>query len=220
MPAILFGSISTIADTSELQREAFNRAFAEHGLDWEWGREDYLAMLESNGGRDRVAEFAASRGDDVDADAVHRTKSEIFRTSLAGADLAPRAGVAETVRRARERDLSVALVTTTSPENVTALAGALAGQLDLDGFDLLVDSSHVASGKPDPEAYAVALRALDVAPDTCVAIEDNLGGVTSAQAAGVACVAFPNANTAAHDFSAARARRDRIDLDDLQSFLP
>ena len=36
MSAILFGSISTIADTSELQRQAFNQAFKAHGLDWDW----------------------------------------------------------------------------------------------------------------------------------------------------------------------------------------
>jgi hypothetical protein len=34
MSAILFGSISTLADTSELQRRAFNEAFSAHGLDW------------------------------------------------------------------------------------------------------------------------------------------------------------------------------------------
>lgn len=33
MPAILLRSISTLADTSELQRQAFNQAFAQHGLD-------------------------------------------------------------------------------------------------------------------------------------------------------------------------------------------
>ena len=36
MTAILFGSISTLADTSEIQRDSFNQAFAEHGLDWTW----------------------------------------------------------------------------------------------------------------------------------------------------------------------------------------
>lgn len=220
MPAILFGSISTIADTSELQRESFNRAFAEHGLNWRWDRQDYLAMLESSGGRDRVAQFAAARGEDVDADAVHRTKSEVFRASLVEADLVPRAGVAETVQQAHQHEMPVALVTTTSAENVAALAGALAGKLDLDGFDLLVDSSHVSASKPDPEAYAFALRTLDLDPGSCVAIEDNLGGVTSARGAGVTCVAFPNANTAAHDFSVAEARRDHLDLDDLRALLP
>ena len=32
--AILFGSIGTIVETSELQRKSFNQAFFEAGLDW------------------------------------------------------------------------------------------------------------------------------------------------------------------------------------------
>lgn len=34
MGTILFGSISMLADTSEVQRESFNEAFGEFGLDW------------------------------------------------------------------------------------------------------------------------------------------------------------------------------------------
>ena len=83
MPAMFFGSISTIADTSELQRQAFNDAFAEHGLDWHWDRDAYQALLQSSGGSDRVAEYARSKGDSVDAEAVHRTKSELFQQRLA-----------------------------------------------------------------------------------------------------------------------------------------
>ena len=45
MPALLLGSISTVADTSELQRQAFNQAFEEHGLDWQWDQDQYRAML-------------------------------------------------------------------------------------------------------------------------------------------------------------------------------
>ena len=85
MSAILFGSISTVADTSELQRAAFNQAFAEHGLDWTWDRDDYRAMLATSGGRSRVAEYARARGQAVDAQAVHATKSALFQKSLAGA---------------------------------------------------------------------------------------------------------------------------------------
>lgn len=44
LSALLFGSISTIADTSERQRHAFNEAFAEHGLDWQWDRDEYLKV--------------------------------------------------------------------------------------------------------------------------------------------------------------------------------
>ena len=58
MPALLFGSISTLADTSEEQRAAFNEAFARHGVDWRWERDEYRQLLTSNGGAARIAEFA------------------------------------------------------------------------------------------------------------------------------------------------------------------
>ena len=90
MPAILFGSISTLADTSELQRRAFDEAFASAELDWNWSRDDYRDMLGSNGGADRVSEYAKSVGTEVDAVAVHATKSSIFQQLLADADVQPR----------------------------------------------------------------------------------------------------------------------------------
>jgi HAD superfamily hydrolase (TIGR01509 family) len=219
LSAILFGSISTVADTSELQREAFNRAFAEHGLDWRWDRDDYRGMLATSGGRDRIAEYARSRGQDVDPDAVHDTKTKIFQESLAGAGLSPRPGVVDTVRGARERGLKLALVTTTSAGNVAALLDALGPELGASDFDLVVDSSAVDRPKPDPAAYAYALQNLGEQPRGCVAIEDNVGGVRAATAAGIACVAFPNANTAAHGFDGAAQQVDRLDVDALQGLI-
>ncbi len=60
MSALLFGSISTIADTSELQREAYNRAFEAHGLEWNWDRDRYRSMLDSSGGKNRKVTAAVS----------------------------------------------------------------------------------------------------------------------------------------------------------------
>lgn len=209
MPALLLGSISTVVDTSEMQRQAFNDAFAEHGLDWSWSQEDYRALLGSNGGRDRVAAWAAERGEEVDAEAVHATKSARFREALAASGAAPRPGVVETVREAREAGHRVALVTTTSAENVAAVLAALGDDV---AFDLTLDAGDVEQPKPDPEAYRLALARLGVDAADCVAVEDNPGGAASAAEAGVPCVAFPNQNTGHLDFGAVRARVDRLDL--------
>ncbi len=211
MPSILFGSISSLADTSELQRAAFNEAFAEHGVGWTWGREEYAALLESNGGADRVAAYAAERGEDVDAAAVHATKSRLFQEKLAAGGLTARAGVLETIGAARTQGMKVGLVTTTSAENVAGLLGALGEQLAADDFDVVVDSDTVAEAKPSAAAYTFAVQQLDESPSDCVAIEDNVGGVQSALAAGVACIAFPNANTRGHDFSAAGLTTETLD---------
>lgn len=219
MPALLFGSISTLADTSELQRDAFNRAFAEHGLDWRWDAADYRELLRGNGGELRIAEQARAVGQQVDAAAVHGTKSEIFRKSLVENGIEPRPGVVETIRTAREQGVSLGLVTTTSVENVAALLAGLAPEITAADFAVVVDASHVGAPKPDAAAYTYALAQLGEPAGSCVAIEDNVGGVESAVAAGLDCVAFPNENTAGHDFTRAHHVVDRVDLAELTSLL-
>lgn len=218
MTAILFGSISTIADTSELQRQAYNQAFAAHGLDWTWDQDEYRSLLDGNGGQDRVARYAEARGQDVDAQAIHQTKSDQFQQALADGSLAPRAGVAETVRAARAAGTKVALVTTTSAENVHSLLRAVDG-LGADDFDLLVDASSVDATKPDPASYRFALDQLGEQAANCVAIEDNAGGIESAASASVRCVAFPNENTAVQSFDGAVQRVDAVDFADLTSLI-
>lgn len=48
-------------------------------------------------------------------------------------------------------------------------------------------------GKPDPAIFLTAARKLGVAPERCVVFEDAPGGVAAARAAGMRCVAVPDA---------------------------
>lgn len=211
MPAILFGSISTLADTSELQRRAFNEAFEAHGLDWNWSRDDYLSMLDSNGGAQRIADYAEARGDEVDATVVHATKSQIFQALLGEAPLTVRPGVVETVREAKRDQRKVGFVTTTSQGNIDALLAALKPHISAEMFDLIVNRDSVKKPKPDAAAYTFALEQLGEDARTVVAIEDNVGGVAAAVAAGVTCIAFPNENTTGGDFGAATETVDHLE---------
>jgi HAD superfamily hydrolase (TIGR01509 family) len=219
MSAILFGSIGTIADTSELQRQAFNQAFKAHGLDWCWNRADYLTMLEKSGGQKRIADYAGSTGQTVDAEAIHRSKSEFFQKSLTESQVPHRFGVVETIQGAKSKGLKLALVTTTSQKNISLLIEALRPNIQVADFDLIVDASSVKHPKPDKAAYTFALERLGEKPDDCIAIEDNLDGVEAAIAANLDCVAFPGENTAHHDFKKAQHLVDRLDFDELQKFL-
>lgn len=216
MPAILFGSISTVADTSELQRQAFNAAFKAHGLDWQWDQDNYRAMLAKSSGQTRIADYAISTGQTVDAKAVHAAKSRLFQDNAASAELSARAGVIDTIEKAKSAGWKVGLVTTTSPENISALLGALSPEVNAEDFDVIVDVSSVERPKPDKAAYEFALRKLGEAPGDCVAIEDNVDGVRAAVDAGLTCIAFPNENTADHDFAAAERTVDRLDVDELR----
>jgi HAD superfamily hydrolase (TIGR01509 family) len=217
MPAVLFGSIGALADTSELQRQAFNEAFRAHGLDWTWSQDEYQRLLAKSGGEQRIAAYAEAMGDQVDAAAVHRTKSETFQESLRTHQIEPRPGVVDTIEQADRNGVRVALVTTTSGDNVAALAQALRPQIDVDSFALVVDASSVEHAKPAPDAYRYALESLDEDAGDCVAIEDNVGGAQAAIEAGVPCVAFPGENNAGHVFPESAHRVNELNFSDLQA---
>jgi HAD superfamily hydrolase (TIGR01509 family) len=216
MPAVLFGSISAVADTSELQRQAFNDAFHAHGLDWRWEQDEYRDLIQSSGGKDRIAEYGRAQGVDVDAEAIHKTKSERFQALLAEAGLSARPGVAETIKAAKDEGWEVGFITTTTPENVAALLDGVDG-VQASDFDLVTDVNAVDAPKPDPAIYALALETLKESPDTAVAIEDNLGGVDAGKAAGLTVLAFPNENTQAHDFAKADRTVDALSFDDVRT---
>lgn len=220
MPAVLFGSTSTIADTSEIERQAFNQAFRVHGLHWAWDRDDYRALLAVRGSRNRIARYAQTISQRVDADAVHRTTSQLFRSGLAESTLTPRPGVAETVGAARAHGFQVGCVTTASAENVSVLIAALSPHLLLRDFDVVVYAANVDRPKPGGAAYAYALDRLGEQPGDCVAVEDTLDGVRAAAAAGVPCVVLPNENTSGRHLATARAVLDRLSLDGLLGLVP
>lgn len=203
MKALLFGSIGTLLETSEIQREAFNRCFADNGLDWHWSRSDYQEMLAVSGGRRRVQKEADRRGESVDANALHHKKTEIFQTMMREGSANPRSGVVESIQMARKKGVRLGLVTSTSPENVNAILSSLGESVRRSNFDVIVDIDQCDEPKPNPDCYQVALKTLDVSASDCLAIEDNVDGVVAAHRAGIICIATPGANTSDHDYGLA-----------------
>jgi beta-phosphoglucomutase-like phosphatase (HAD superfamily) len=189
--AIMFGSIGTLAETSELQRQAFNAAFAAFDLDWVWEPDTYYRLLERPGGRERIARYAEAAGDVVDPVAVHALKQEVFARLVDHRGLEPRPGVVELISAARQADVPVAFVTTTTRTQVGLILDGLAPHLSREDFAWIGDASSVAWAKPAPDIWHAALAALDVAPDTALAIEDTPESASSAVAAGLEVVGFP-----------------------------
>lgn len=75
-----------------------------------------------------------------------------------------------------------------------------------DRFAVVVGADQVENGKPAPDIYLKAAEALGLAPESCVALEDQPKGIQSAKAAGMTCIVVPNKSLPNADYSQA----DRI----------
>ena len=211
--AILFGSIGTLVETSELQRRAFNQTFSEAGLDWNWSEEDYHRLLTKSGGRKRVQDFASQRGVDVDAQQLHHRKTEIFESLMAKEKLLLRPGVANVISYAMDNNLLLAFVTSTSEANIAAVFSTLDDQVKSSDFNFIGNDLMVSDPKPSPAIYKKALSALNLNAQDCIAIEDTVSSMSAALAAGIRCIGFPGAFAVASDFSGAMLVTDHLSPD-------
>jgi HAD superfamily hydrolase (TIGR01509 family) len=216
--ALLLDVDGTLADTEDIHRQAFNAAFAEAGLDWEWDPALYHELLAVTGGKERIRFYLDNWRPDFtlppDPDAfiaqLHASKTQFYVDSLATGRVPLRPGVERLIRDARDTGLRLAIVTTTTPDNVSALLQHSFTADVSDWFEVIAAGSIVPSKKPAPDIYHYALEKMGLEPDQCIAVEDSYNGLLSAQAAGVDSVITVNRYTEQQDFSGALLVLDQL----------
>jgi HAD superfamily hydrolase (TIGR01509 family) len=201
MKAVIFGGIGTIANTSYLQRKAFNTAFEQLSIEWHWGEEEYRDLLIQAGGGSRITDYNKKHGGlpkGVTPDQVHKLKTSLFHRFMTDTKLPLREGVQWVIDHAKFNHIKLAFATATSQDNIDTLLSS-AG-LDPSTFDIISNRDLVDQSKPEPDVYQYCLEKLNVLAADSMAIEDAKSGVESAVSAGISCVAFPNEFTAEHRY--------------------
>lgn len=218
LAALIFDVDGTLAETEELHRAAFNAAFAEARLGWRWSRETYGRLLKVTGGKERIAAWCGEIGHPVTAGEIaelHACKTRHYAAMMAAGRITLRPGVARIVAEACARGVALAIATTTSRENVEALARAVWGATACEMFDVIAAGDEVAAKKPAPDVYSLALRRLGIGPEAALAFEDSRNGLLAALGAGLRTVITPSLYTVDEDFTGAAQI-----LPDLEDFRP
>ncbi len=221
--AVVFGSLGTLTETSDLHRRAFNQAFSELGLEWEWSEETYTDLLVHIGGANRILAFAKSHGDDsvttTTATELHRYKTKLYADLVAEAPSTIRPGVHRLIRSVKEAGLKLGFATSTSRANIDASIASLDGLVTLDDFDSVITIDDLDRGKPAPDAHVVCMSRLGVGAGNTIAIEDTENSVASASIAGATIVATPGDYAVDQNFSSAAVTVTSLGDPDTQAFI-
>jgi HAD superfamily hydrolase (TIGR01509 family) len=218
LKSIIFDVDGTLANTEEIHRLAFNCAFTEFGLDFEWTPQLYTELLSISGGRERITAYLKAQNVDIKGDIklrdfalrLHQRKSEIYREKLVAGHIGLRNGVLRLISEAHQQGIKLGIATASSYTNVETLLQTNLGPGALGNFDVIVTSDIIKDKKPSPVVYQFALAELGLTPDYCIAIEDTTNGNRAALAAGLKTIITTHEFTVDNDFSGASLVIDQL----------
>ena len=212
MKAIIFGSIGTLVETSDIQRQSFNLAFKEIGLDWYWDKNNYKNLLKKSGGRNRVEYFANINQNTVDSKKIRELKTQYFNRYLNSNIINPREGVLDVIKYAKLNNIKIGLASTTTIENINAIFTTLKDKIIKTDFNFIGNSKLIKKVKPYPDIYFEVLKKLSLKENECIAIEDSVESALSANKAKIECVAFPGLFHMDDDFSFCKKCLNKLDI--------
>ena len=212
LEALIFDVDGTLADTELAHLAAFNQAFAQEGIGWQWDVPLYTQMLEVSGGKERMLHYwrqvrpdVTDLGNGVQATVarLHELKTAAYEQAVRDGAVQLRPGVLALIEAAHAEGLRLAIATTTSPVNIVALLRRAIGPDWQRFFTVVEDASTAPRKKPDPMVYQQTLARLAVPAAACLAFEDSANGLMAARTAKLATIVTPNDFTAHHDFTGA-----------------
>ena len=213
LSALIFDVDGTLADTENAHRAAFNEAFAEVGRDWVWDEAQYTRLLEVSGGKERILHYWQLIQPDIKqinnsgvqdtVNRMHELKTAAYERAVQDGAVQLRPGVLRLIESAHQDGLRLAIATTTSPVNISALLRAAIGPDWMHYFPVIEDASTAPLKKPHPQVYLQTIRRLQIPAQQCLAFEDSANGLNAAVKAGLSTLVTPNSFTAHHDFTGA-----------------
>jgi len=219
LKALIFDVDGTLSDTErDGHRVAFNQAFEEYGIDWNWSVDTYGKLLAVTGGKERMKFYTEEFMDKDDIPAgieekipeLHAAKTRHYTKLLSTGAIPLRPGVERLITEARERGYRLAIATTTTPENVTALLTHTLGEESIDWFEVIAAGDIVPAKKPASDIYDYAIKEMNLSPDECIAFEDSENGIKSSIGAKLNTIITINDYTKDHDFTGASIVLDQM----------
>lgn len=182
--AVIFDMDGLLLDSEPLYRETWQRAARElgHPID-----DELYARFVGRGNVEARAILRSAFGDAFDHAAFAERWTGYWRESVRARSLAAKRGAAELIDFLDGQGTPKAVATSSPRDFAVPSLGALAAR-----FDAIVTGDDVAHAKPAPDLFLLAAARLEVAPSSCLVLEDSEAGFRAARAAKMEVIVVPD----------------------------
>jgi beta-phosphoglucomutase-like phosphatase (HAD superfamily) len=174
---IIFDFDGTLVDTMPLHFEAYRLTFEEMGI--LLLPEQFYSAIGGNA-RESIPKFLKGRPAPWSIQQIHMRKKELLMDVLRTSEL--KVLPCGLLLQAFAGLIPVGLASSGSRQGIECMLQRLAWS---DLFDAIITGEDAANGKPNPEPFLLAAKAIGVDSHRCLAFEDTDDGVTAARAAGM-----------------------------------
>lgn len=212
LKALIFDVDGTIAETEkDGHRVAFNLAFDELNLPWQWDADFYGKLLKIGGGKERFTYYLNNYQTDFQLPTsldefvlnVHKIKNRYYAQLVQDKTIKLRTGVARLMKEAHKNNVRLAIASTSAVKNVKSLLDGTCDPEMISWIEVIAAGDMVENKKPAPDIYLLALEKLNLSPTECVTIEDTNQGLVAATKADVKTIVTVNDYTKDENFDSA-----------------
>ena len=184
----------TIANTElEAHLPAFNIAFKDLGISWNWDTNKYINLLNINGGKNRIAYYSKSNNDDLSEDLIkeiHEKKQFYYLEIIKKNCVNFKTGVFRLINELHRKKVRQFIVTSSSRNQVDLLVEYLFNGFN--PFEFIISSEDVEFKKPNPLPYLKAIKLSGINKNNSIVFEDSNPGLKSSLAAGLPTIFVPS----------------------------
>lgn len=183
--AVIFDMDGVIADSEYFNVKAKHIILHNAGVEVDWHYHDkFLGTTHEYMWTQMKEEFPQLKEEmRYYIDLWVKTRKELIQEE----GLKPMPGVVNLIHRLKEKGLKLAVASSSLKEDIMENMDTFG---ITDCFDTFVSGSECENGKPDPEIFLRAAKALGKDPEECTVVEDSTAGVAAAKAAGMRCIGY------------------------------
>lgn len=173
-------------DTEKLYLRYWKQAAADFGYTME---DKHVFAIRSLARKFSIPMLKEFFGEDFPTEEVRARRTELINAHITAHGIDLKKGLFELLEYLKKHNIRIAVATATPKDRAMMYLDKINA---LDFINAVVCGDMVTNGKPDPEIYLTAAKALDLPPDECAAFEDSPNGIKAAYSAGCYAIMIPD----------------------------